>query len=137
MHTFKVLLVDDYEPFRQVVRSVLEQRDDLQVVGEASDGLDAVQKAKELQADLILLDIDLPKLNGIQATRRLRDLVPNAKILFLSEESNSDVIQEGLRSGALGFVRKLNTQAELLAAIGEVLKGKQFVSSGLDDNPWE
>ena len=84
-----------------------------------------------------LLDIDLPKLNGIQATRRLRALVPNAKILFLSEESNSDVIEEGLRSGALGFVRKLNIQAELLAAIGEVLKGKQFVSSGLDDDPWE
>jgi DNA-binding NarL/FixJ family response regulator len=98
------------------------------------DGLEAVQKAKQLQPDLIILGIGLPKLNGIQAARRLHDLVPRARILFLSEESYSDVIQEGLWSGALGYVRKLNTQSELLPAVDAVLKGKQFVSSGLEDD---
>ena len=71
-----MLVVDDYEPVRRVVRLILQVRDDLQIVGEASDGLEAVQKAKELRPDLILLDIDLPTLNGIQVARRLRDLVP-------------------------------------------------------------
>jgi DNA-binding NarL/FixJ family response regulator len=132
MATFKLLLVDDHEPFRRVVITVLKEREDLEIVGEASDGLEAVQKAKQLQPDLIVLDIGLPKLNGIQAARRLRDLVPQARILFLSEESDRDVIQEGLRLGALGYVRKFNTQRELLPAIDAVLKGKQFVGSGLD-----
>lgn len=95
MPTNKVLIVDDYEPFRRIVNSLLQPRDDLQVIGEASDGLEAVQKAKELGPDLIVLDIRLPKLNGIQAAKRLRDLVPNAKILFLTEESDSEVLQEG------------------------------------------
>ena len=122
MPTFKVLLVDDYEPFRRVVRSVMKQRDDLQIVGEASDGFEAVQQAHKLQPDLILLDIGLPKLDGIQAARHLRDLVPTAKIPLLSQESDSDLVQEGFRSGALGYVHKSNTQSELLLAIDAVLK---------------
>jgi DNA-binding NarL/FixJ family response regulator len=123
-------VVDDYEPFRGVVRSILQLRSDLQIVGEASDGLEAIQKAKELQPDLILLDISLPRLNGIQAARRLRDLVPGATILFLSIESSSDVVQESLSLGP-GYVHKLHVASELLPAIEGVLAGKQFVSSGL------
>jgi DNA-binding NarL/FixJ family response regulator len=99
MPTFKVLVVDDYEPVRRVVRLILQARDDLQIVGEASDGLEAVQKANELRPDLILLDIDLPRLNGIQAARRLRDLVPRAKVLFLSVESSSEVVREAFNVG--------------------------------------
>jgi DNA-binding NarL/FixJ family response regulator len=127
----RVLVVDDYEPVRRVVRLILEVRDDLQIVGEASDGLEAVQKAQELRPDLILLDIDLPRLNGIQAARRLRDLVPRAKVLFLSVESSSDVVREALNVGAVGYIYKLHTASELLPAIEMVLSGKQFVSSHL------
>lgn len=127
----RVLVVDDYEPVRRVVRLILEVRDDLQIVGEASDGLEAVQKAQELRPDLILLDIDLPRLNGIQAARRLRDLVPRAKVVFLSVESSSDVVREALNVGGIGYIYKLHIANELLPAIEMVLSGKQFVSSHL------
>jgi DNA-binding NarL/FixJ family response regulator len=125
-------VVDDYEPLRRVVRSILQLRDDLQVIGEASDGLEAVQKAKALRPDLVLLDITLPTLNGIQVARRLRDLVPHAKILFVSVESSSDVVKEALKMGGSGYVYKLHVGSELLPAIETVLRGKQFVSSDLE-----
>jgi len=130
---YRILVVDDYEPFRRVVRLVLEIRNDLQIVGEASDGLEAVQKANLLQPDLILLDIDLPTLNGIQVARRLRDLVPRAKVLFLSVESSSDVVREALKMGS-GYVYKLHVGSELLPAIETVLGGKQFFGSMLEGN---
>ena len=99
----RLLVVDDYEPFLRVVRSILQLRNDLQIVDEASDSLEAVQKAKALRPDLVLLDIALPTLNGIQVARRLRDLVPYAKILFVSIESSSDVVREALNMGGLGI----------------------------------
>jgi DNA-binding NarL/FixJ family response regulator len=128
---FRILVVDDHEPVRRVVRLILRLRDNLQIVGEASDGLEAVRKAKELRPDLILLDISLPKLNGIEVARQLRDLVPHAKTLFLSVESASDVVREALNSGAVGYVNKLNAHSELLPAIDSVLEGEQFVGSDL------
>jgi DNA-binding NarL/FixJ family response regulator len=131
MSIFRILVVDDYEPFRRVLRLILELRDNLQIVGEASDGLEAVQKAKELRPDLILLDIDLPTLNGIQVARRLRGHVPRARVLFLSVESSSDVVREALNVGGSGYIYKLHIASELLPAIEMVLSGKQFVSSHL------
>jgi CheY-like chemotaxis protein len=113
-----------------VVRLILQVRDDLQIVGEASDGLEAVQKAKELRPDLILLDIDLPTLNGIQVARRLRDLVPSARVLFISVESSVDIVREALSLGA-GYIDKLHVASELLPAIETAFRGKQFVSSHL------
>jgi DNA-binding NarL/FixJ family response regulator len=131
MSTIRVLVVDDYEPLRRVVRLILQLRDDLQIIGEASDGLEAVQTAKALQPDLILLDIDLPTLNGIQAARRLHELVPQAKILFLSIESSPDVVREAFSAGGSGYVYKLNIGSELLTAIETVLRGTEFVGSEL------
>lgn len=131
MSTIRVLVADDHEPLRRVVRLILQLRDDLQIIGEASDGLEAVQKAKVLQPDLILLDIDLPRLNGIQAARRLHDLVPRAKILFLSIESSSDVVREAFSAGGSGYVYKLNIGSELLTAIETVLRGTEFVGRDL------
>jgi DNA-binding NarL/FixJ family response regulator len=127
----RLLVVDDYEPFRRVVRSILQLRNDLQIVDEASDGLEAVQKAKGLRPDLVLLDIALPTLNGIQAARRLRDLVPRAKILFASIESSSDIVREAFNAGGVGYVHKLHIASDLLLALETVLRGEQFVSSSL------
>ena len=124
-------MVEDYEPFRRFISSTLHQMPGLQVIGEASDGLEAVQKAEELQPDLIVLDLGLPTLNGMEAARRIRKLSPESKILFLSQESSPDVVQEALRLGALGYVVKARAGSELLAAVEAVRQGRQFISGGL------
>src|SRR6478609_480041 len=96
----RVLVVEDFEPFRRFVCSALEERPELQIVGEASDGVEAVQKAKELQPDLILLDIGLPSLSGFEAARRIRILSPESDIVFVSQNSSAEVVQEAIRLGA-------------------------------------
>jgi DNA-binding NarL/FixJ family response regulator len=123
----RVLVVDDFEPFRRSVALLLQKRPELQIIGEASDGLKAVQKAEELQPDLILLDIGLPKLNGIEAARRIRQLSPRSKILFVSQESSADVVHEAFATGACGYVIKADAGSELLPAVEAVLRGGQFV----------
>jgi CheY-like chemotaxis protein len=129
----RVLVVDDYEPFRRFTCSTLGKKPELQIVAEVSDGLEAVHKSEELQPDLILLDVGLPTLNGIEAARRIRKLSPNSKILFLSQESATDAAQEAFALGALGYVVKAHAGAELLTAVETVLDDKQFISSGLPD----
>jgi DNA-binding NarL/FixJ family response regulator len=100
----------------------------LEVVCELADGLAAVQKAEELNPDLIFLDIGLPGLNGIEAGRQIRKLLPNAKIIYLTQESSGDVIQEALSLGALGYVVKTRAGSDLMPAVEAVLQGKQYVS---------
>jgi DNA-binding NarL/FixJ family response regulator len=129
--TVRVLVVDDYEPLRRFVCSTLRQRPDLQIIGEASDGLEAVRKVEELQPDLIVLDLGLPALNGLEAARRIRKLCPKCKILFVTQESSPEVMQEALCLGALGYVLKARAASELLAAVDSVCQGKQFVGKGL------
>ena len=126
----KVLIAEDFDPFRRFLVSTLGTRPDLQVIAESSDGLEAVQKAKELQPDLILLDIGLPKLNGLAAARRIRKTAPNAKILFVTQESSPDVAQEALNIGAAGYLVKTDAN-QLLVAVDTVLEGRQFVSAAL------
>lgn len=128
---FKILVVEDFEPFRRFVRSVVQERAELQIVGEASDGLDAVWQAEKLQPDLILLDISLPRMSGIEVARRIRAVAPQAKILFLSMESSFLVVQECLRSGGSGYVQKMSARSDLLPAIDAALRGIRFVSRGL------
>jgi DNA-binding NarL/FixJ family response regulator len=130
-------MVDDYEPFRRFVCSKLQSRPEFQIVGEASDGLEAVQKAEELQPDLILLDIGLPKLNGIEAAHRISRLVPSASILFISQENDPDLVAAALSNGAKGYVRKENAETDLLAAMEAVVRGDRFVSKelGRQDDP--
>ena len=127
----RVLVVDDFEPWRQRVCSILLTRPELHVVAEIADGLEALQKAQELQPDLIVLDLGLPSLNGIEAARRIRKLSPESKILFASQEFSADVVQEALAVGALGYISKIRIESDLLAAVDAVLAGRQFVSVGL------
>jgi DNA-binding NarL/FixJ family response regulator len=124
-------VIEDFEPFRRFICSTLRNRPEFQIVDEAMDGLEAIQKAEKLQPDLIVLDIGLPSLNGIDAARRIRKLSPKSKILFMSQESSADVVQEALALGALGYVVKAHAGSELLPAVQAVLQGRQFVSSGL------
>ncbi len=130
----RILVVDDYEPWRGFVLTTLQKQPELEIVGEVTDGLQAVQKAQQLQPDLILLDIGLPTLNGIEAARRIREVSPTSKILFLSEDRSPDIAEAALSTGAEGYVVKSDAAAELLPAVNAVLGGKRFISASLAGN---
>ena len=129
--TVRTLLVDDYADWRRFVASTLQNRTKTSIVGEASTGLEAVQKAQQLQPDLILMDIGLPTLNGLEAAREIRALSPTSKILFVSQTTSSDIAEEAFRAGAAGFVAKTDVARELVQAVRAVLEGKRFVSGSL------
>jgi len=125
----RILVVDDFEPWRRFVFSTLQNQADLKIVLEVSDGLQAVKQAEQLRPDLVLLDIGLPTLNGIQAARRIRSVSPNSRILFLSENSALDVAEGALEAGGAGYVVKSDAGRELLAAVQAVCEGKRYVSA--------
>ena len=131
MRHFRTLVVDDVEDFRHFFCSKLEQGTEYEVVGEASDGLQAVLQAQQLQPDLILLDIGLPTLNGIEAARQIRNVSRASKILFVSENRSPDIIKAAFTSGACGYVVKSDAASQLLPALNAVLEGKRFVSASL------
>src|SRR5437762_519930 len=124
---FRVLVVDDFSVFRRLVVATLNKQPELQVICEASDGQEAIQKATELQPELIVLDIGLPKLNGLAAAEEILKRCPKSKILFLTVESSPDVVLAAFQVGAWGYVVKMDTEDDLIAAVGAVLSGKKFV----------
>ena len=128
----RVLVVDDHEPFRRFVSSTLENQPNLQIIGEAQDGISAIHQAEALQPDLILLDIGLPGLNGIEVARRIGQTSSTSRIIFLTQESSADVVREAFGLGAWGYVTKVQAGLELLIAVESVMQSKQFRSSGLD-----
>src|SRR5271170_2086235 len=134
MAAVRIFIVDDYEPWRRAVCSILEQCKDLEVICEGSDGLEAVQKSAALQPDLILLDIGLPHLNGMEAARQIRKVSPGSKILFLTSHDSPDLVQEALRIGALGYVIKSDAASDLLPAVSAVVRDQRFVRSRLCPN---
>jgi DNA-binding NarL/FixJ family response regulator len=127
----RILVVDDYEPFRQKICSILQIAPELRVVAEVGDGVAAVQVAEELKPDLVLLDIGLPQLNGIQAAIQILRVSPKSKVLFLSENRSRDIAEETLRTGAYAYLTKSSAGSELLPAIEQVLQGKQFVTADI------
>jgi DNA-binding NarL/FixJ family response regulator len=127
----RILVAEDFEPWRRFVSATVGKRPEFEIVCEVSDGLAAVEKAQELRPDLILMDIGLPKLNGIETARRILNRAPQSNILFLSENRSRDIAKEALRTGARGYVLKSDAGSELLPAIEAVLQGKPFVSANL------
>jgi CheY-like chemotaxis protein len=131
MSVVRVLIVDDFDPWRGFVIQHLNDHPHFRVLGCASDGLEGVQKAEELQPELILLDISLPKLNGLDLARKVRKLVPKARILFLSSNADPDVVRAAFCAGGAGYVLKSDAGGALLPGMEAVLLGKQFLSSSL------
>ena len=127
----RILLVDDFEPWRRFVYSVVQKDSEVRIVCEVSDGLAAVHCADKLKPDIILMDLGLPELNGIDAARKIGSLTPKSKILFLSQEFSADVVREALGIET-GFVVKTDAGRELLPAIKSVILGRQFLSSRLE-----
>lgn len=127
----RILLVDDFQPFRRVVRLMLEQYAEYEVVGEAGDAPEAVWKSEELKPDLVLLDVSLPSESGINAMRKIRAVSPNSTILCVSEDSRSETVREALRTGARGYVIKSQAANDLMLALEAVAQGEWFVSHGV------
>jgi DNA-binding NarL/FixJ family response regulator len=113
----RILLVDDFEPWRVLLRSLLQSRPELKVVGEAIDGLDAVEKARELQPDVIIMDISMPRMNGIEAAERIRAIAPQSRILFVTVEASEDFEEAAVAVGAKGFIPKVEVETKLLPAL--------------------
>jgi DNA-binding NarL/FixJ family response regulator len=129
----RVLLADDYEPWRRCMSSLLLKYSGLQIIGEVSDGLRAVMKAEELRPDLVLLDISLPTLNGVEAASRIREAAPTTKIVFISAYQDFDALRTVLSDGAEGYVLKWEIGRELLPAIEAALCGRKFITAQLTD----
>lgn len=124
----RLLVVDDYKPWREWLRSKLGDAESFQIVEEAGDGYDAVAKAPRLNPDLVLLDIGMPGLSGIETAALLRDAVPYVKIIFLSQNDDSDLVGAALHDGARGYVLKTQAETDLLPSIKAVFEGQVFCS---------
>ena len=125
-----VLVVDDFEQWRRFVRADLE-KEGLHVIGEARDGPEALLKAEELQPDLIVLDIGLPALNGIEVARKIRRVSPKSKVVFLTQNAADDFAEANLHELASAYVLKAAASRELIPAVKAALEDRQFLSAGL------
>lgn len=133
MPEVRVLLADDYEPWRRCVSSLFLKHPEWRIIGEVSDGLAAVQKTQELKPDLVLLDLSLPTLNGVEAAIRIRQIAPATKILFITAYRDTDAMQTVWHDGAEGYVLKWEITRDLIPAVEMVLWGGKFVSAQLTD----
>lgn len=132
--TTRVLVVDDFAPWRRMVRLTLKANPNIQIVAEAENGMAAIHKALECKPDIVLLDIGLPDLNGIEVAREIRASLPAIRILFLTENSAPDVVHEAMSTGALGFVLKSTAARDLEPAIKAILHDTHFVSLAASEN---
>jgi DNA-binding NarL/FixJ family response regulator len=126
--TVSILLADDHQVVRLGLRALLEAEADFRIAGEASDGLEAKALVESLQPDILVLDLMMPGLNGLEVTRQARQLSPKTRIVILSMQANEAYVLEALRNGASGYVLKQSNMAELVQAIRQVLEGRDYLS---------
>ncbi len=128
--TIKILLADDHTIVRQGLKLILSSQKDIEVVGEASNGREVIELAKQLQPDIVLIDVAMPEVNGIEATRRLMEMNSRLRILVLSMHKEAVYVREILKAGARGYLLKDVIDTELLNAIRSVARGDGYVSPG-------
>jgi len=131
MSSIRILLADDHETVRQGLRLLLEHQPDMQVVAEAGDGQAAVQRSDEVRPDVVVMDVTMPGMNGLQATRRLRELIPGIRIVVLSRHTDSAYVQEMLQAGAQAYVLKQSASAELIRAVRAAANGQQYLDANI------
>ena len=129
----RILLADDHSLVRQGFRAILSTQPDMQIVGEAGNGREAVELAEQLKPDVVVMDVAMPELNGIEATRRLIETTPRIRVLALSMHKDSVYVREILRAGARGYLLKDSIDADLLAAVRAVARGEGWLSPGVSD----
>jgi DNA-binding NarL/FixJ family response regulator len=131
MDKIKILLVDDHTIVRKGLRSILEKESRIKIVGESEDGREAIKNAEALQPDIVLMDIAMPDLNGLEATRQLKKRYSEMKIIILSMHSNEEYVLQALQAGAAGYLIKKAAPAELISAILAVYRGDSFLSPSI------
>jgi two-component system response regulator NreC len=129
----KILLADDHALVRQGFRMILEAQQDMEIVGQAGNGREAVELAEKLHPDVVIMDVAMPELNGIEATRRLAASQPRTRVLALSMHKDSMYVREILRAGARGYLLKDSGDADLIAAVRAVAKGEGYISPAVSD----
>ena len=127
----RLLIADDHGLMREVMACFLEAAPDLEVVAEAEDGREAVALAEQCQPDVVLMDLSMPHMNGLEATRQIASKVSHSKVLVITASRNESLLQQLLEAGAAGFVLKTGDTDELLSAVRTVLQGKRYISAGL------
>ena len=127
MSKIRVLVVDDHAMFREGIRALLEGYDDVEVVGEATTGREAIEKVHQLAPQVVLMDIAMPVMGGLEATRRIQKESPDARVLVLTQYEDSEYILSLLRAGARGYISKIATASELVSAIRALHKGQYFL----------
>jgi DNA-binding NarL/FixJ family response regulator len=136
MSSVEILVVDDHPVVRRAICALLSSDPVLNIICQTSDGEQAVQKAEEVQPDLVLLDISLPGISGIEAARRIRRVSPKSRIIFLSQHDSLQMVKDAMNVGGYGYVAKIDAGSELLKAIRNVCEGKQFVSQRIVSQGW-
>jgi DNA-binding NarL/FixJ family response regulator len=126
--TIRILLVDDHPIVRQGLKTLLQGHSGWEVIGEASDGAEAVEKAKDLSPDVMVLDVTMPRMNGLEACRVLRQECPELEILFVTQHDSPQMMREALEAGARGYVVKSNAARDLLAAVDAVSQHRVFTA---------
>jgi DNA-binding NarL/FixJ family response regulator len=133
MSKIRIVLADDHSVVRQGFRRILEAQSDMEIVGEASNGREALETATKLSPDVVVMDVAMPELNGIEATRRMGEAAPRTRVLALSMHKDSVYVREILRAGARGYLLKDAVDEDLIAAVRAVARGEGYLSPGVAD----